>query len=402
VKAAITQRLVASSKPKDRIFDVYDDDLTGFILRIHPSGKKVYYVSPKRGVMRKIGLAPAFTPEQARNVAKAVIRAVAEGGSHPVLNRATSADNNPTLADFIDHTYKPHFEAHHRTTKNLDNLSAFEDLKKKRMRAITVDDVTTWRTARRRAHVKPSTINRNVSALKACLSHALDVGLLQQHPLARMPRLKVEEENRVRYLTPDEEARLREALDKREERIRSERISANRWRSQRGYELLPDLSNCKFADHFKPMVLLSLNTGVRQGELFSLEWASVVEGATITVQSGKSKSRRTRHVPLNKEARETIAHWRDQTGDQGQVFKSDKGRAFDNVRTAWKKLLADASITDFHWHDMRHHFASRLVMAGVPLNTVRELLGHSDIKMTLRYAHLAPGHMREAVELMAR
>jgi integrase len=350
--------------------------------------------------MRKIGLAPAFTPEQARNVAKAVIRAVAEGEGHPVLNRATSADNNPTLANFIDDTYKPHFEAHHRSTKNLDNLSAFEELKKKRIRAITVDDVTTWRTARRRAHVKPSTINRNVSALKACLSHAVEIGLLEQHPLARMPRLQVEEANRVRYLTSEEQKLLREALDKREERIRAERASTNVWRSQRGYELLPDLSNYKFADYLKPMILLSLNTGVRQGELFSLEWSSVVENATITVQSGKSKSRRTRHIPLNKEARETVTRWREQTDDRGLVFKSDKGRAFDNVRTAWDNLLADATLTDFHWHDMRHHFASRLVMTGVPLNTVRELLGHSDIKMTLRYSHLAPGHMREAVELL--
>jgi len=215
-----------------------------------------------------------------------------------------------------------------------------------------------------------------------------------------MERLQVEEENRVRYLAPDEEKALRDALDKREERIRVERVSANYWRSARGYELLPDLSDYKFADYLKPMILLSLNTGVRQGELFSLEWSSVVEDATITVQSGKSKSRRTRHIPLNKEARQTLAHWRDQTDGQSLVFTSDKGRAFDNVRTAWEKLLIDASIVDFHWHDMRHHFASRLVMAGVPLNTVRELLGHSDIKMTLRYSHLAPGHMREAVELL--
>ena len=83
------------------------------------------------------------------------------------------------------------------------------------------------------------------------------------------------------------------------------------------------------------------------------------------------------------------------------MFPSPKGGGMmDNCKSAWEHLLKDAGIEGFRWHDMRHDFASRLVMAGVDLNTVRELLGHADLKMTLQYAHLAPEAKAQAVEAL--
>jgi hypothetical protein len=97
-------------------------------------------------------------------------------------------------------------------------------------------------------------------------------------------------------------------------------------------------------------------------------------------------------VPLNDEAIGLLNRWREQGSGGRRIFEVSTG-----FRTAWAKLLKRASITKFRWHDLRHHFASRLVQAGVPLNTVRDLLGHSSVAMSLRYAHLAPDQRREAV-----
>ena len=104
----------------------------------------------------------------------------------------------------------------------------------------------------------------------------------------------------------------------------------------------------------------------------------------------------SRHVPLNKEAVDVLARWQQQTSDAGRVFN------VRDVKTAWLALMKTAAIEGFNFHDTRHCFASRLVMAGVDLNTVRELLGHADLKMTLRYAHLAEEHKQSAVEKLVR
>jgi integrase len=101
-------------------------------------------------------------------------------------------------------------------------------------------------------------------------------------------------------------------------------------------------------------------------------------------------------VPLNDEAMSMLKQWREQVNGEQRVFQVKTG-----FKSAWSPLLERAKITKFRWHDLRHHFASRLVQVGVPLNTVRDLLGHSSVAMSLRYAHLAPDQRREAVAKLA-
>ena len=147
---------------------------------------------------------------------------------------------------------------------------------------------------------------------------------------------------------------------------------------------------------------MAINTGLRRGELFNLQWADVdLVRKVITVEGQTSKSGQTRYVQLNSEAINTLLEWKKQT-DSAIVFASPvTGERFDNINKSWARLREEAGITDFRFHDLRHTFASKLVMAGIDLYTVKELLGHSTIQMTERYAHLAPEHKAEAVEAIA-
>jgi integrase len=147
------------------------------------------------------------------------------------------------------------------------------------------------------------------------------------------------------------------------------------------------------------MVVVSLNTGLRRGELFGLTWNNVdLRQKVLTVDSVTSKSTRTRHVPLNATVSAALTDWKPKHAT-GLVFPGRKGK-FWTVKKAWATLLDLAEIEGFRWHDMRHDFASQLVMKGIDLNTVRELLGHDRIDTTLRYSHLAPSHRAAAVEAL--
>ena len=181
------------------------------------------------------------------------------------------------------------------------------------------------------------------------------------------------------------------ALQERDEIMKSMRAASNSRRQKRREPLLPPLN--RFGDHLTAAVLLTMNTGLRRGELLKLRWASVdFNRRLLTVEGRNAKSRQTRHVPLNDEATSLLRGWQEHSGGKGRVFDITTG-----FKTSWEALLKRAGITRFRWHDLRHHFASRLVQRGVPLNTVRDLLGHSTVQMSLRYAHLAPDQRREAV-----
>jgi integrase len=182
--------------------------------------------------------------------------------------------------------------------------------------------------------------------------------------------------------------------------MKAARAWGNAWRRERGYAEMPDMDTQAYGDHLTPLVLVALNTGLRRGELFNLRWSDVhMDKRLLTGRGATAKTGQTRHVPLNREAVAVLTAWRAQSPADGYVFPGRDGTGrLDNVRKAWTALLREAKIEGFRFHDLRHHFASKLVMAGTPLYTVQRLLGHHSPLMTAKYAHLSPDHQAAAVE----
>lgn len=403
MKEKLTGRLVSALKATGKEYEVHDTIVVGLYVRVTAAGAMSYIVRWKRARKKALGRVGILTLDQARKEATQYLYEARKHGEPLAVTQKRKGTSLPSLREFIDDTYMPWFSTHHKgyekTLHTLDNN--FDEIMAQRIDAITGRDLEQIRTTWMQAGNKSSTVNRKMGSISGVFSRAVEWEYITVHPMAKLKQLKVDSVGVVRYLDEDETKRLRAAMDARQDEMRSERESANKWRAERKKMLMPSLLDLQFTDHLKPMVLVSLKTGLRRGELFDLKWSSVnFNTKIITVAGDTTKTSETRHIPMNEEVFTVLEEWKKQSGDALYVFPNQEGGRFEDVKSAWLKLLERAEVTGFRWHDMRHDFASRLVMAKESLNTVRELLGHSDIKMTLRYAHLAPGTKAAAVELI--
>lgn len=219
-----------------------------------------------------------------------------------------------------------------------------------------------------------STINREISILSAAVNYAIKRwGWNIQNPASGL-YLKIPE-GRLRWLTRQEaRSLLSAAADSR-------------------------------APHLADFVTLALNTGMRRSELLRLQVSKIdLENKKIYLDSSETKNGRRRVIPINNGALTAIRSrlsWNDECGISGsRLFLQKNGRPVTQINTAFTNAVNLAGIEDFRLHDLRHTFASWLVSEGVTLPEVRDLLGHSSIKQTERYAHLAPGRLHKAVAVL--
>jgi len=177
---------------------------------------------------------------------------------------------------------------------------------------------------------------------------------------------------RVRYLSQDEHQRLALAL----------KSSGKKW--------------------LEPFVIVALDTGLRLSNLCDLTWSEVdFFGRKIVIEAEKMKNRDYHGIPLTKRASEVLKGLHRVRSLSNHVFHEDGKKLYDRrVQRAFIRALKQADIVNFHFHDLRHTFASYLRQRGVDLHTISKLLGHKDTRMTQRYAHLSVESLRSAVSVL--
>jgi integrase len=400
--AKLSIRTIEAAKPFDTPYEIRDTAIKGLILRVQPSGVKSFVVQwgrAKRTTLEK--RYPVLTLEAARTQALEILRDAKHGTPAAAKAKAKALT---TFAEFLTQRYEPWATAEHKAgAATVANLKAqFGPLfNNKPLTEVTAWNIEKFKAQRLKAGTKPATVNRDLDRIRAALNKAVEWGLLERNPATGVKRSKGGESTRVRYLDIAEEARLRKALLAREAERRRQRASGNAWAQTRGRDVRHVWAKDEFTDHLAPLVLLALNTGLRRGELFGLTWGCVnLDRAQLTVTATTAKSGKVRHVPLNAEALTVLTRWKKQSSGEGPVFPGGAGARLTHINRSWARLVQDAQLEDFHFHDCRHHFASWLVMRGVDLYTVKELLGHSDFDMTQRYTHLSPEHKAAAVAML--
>jgi len=186
-----------------------------------------------------------------------------------------------------------------------------------------------------------------------------------------MVRRLRENNERIRFLSEDEEKQLRAAIE------------------------------AEYPEHMAELDIV-LNTGMRRGEQYGLSWEDVdLVARRITLRQTKNGS--VRHIPLNQAALHAFQGVCSESARKGRVFISADGVGpLQNPRYWWDAVIEKARLVDFHWHDLRHTFASRCIMAGVDLRTLQQLLGHKTLQMVVRYTHLSQSHELAAVERLCK
>lgn len=214
--------------------------------------------------------------------------------------------------------------------------------------------------AKRLEKVAPATVNRELACLKHMYTKATEWGYARANPVKAVKLLK-EPPGRLRYLKADEAKTLIKAC----------------------------------SDYLRSIVITALNTGMRKGEILALRWKEVdLQNRKVTVR--KAKNNEIRVIPINQTLYQELSSLSEVSNGE-YVFSNENGHRFGDIKKGFSLALKRAEIEDFHFHDLRHTFGSHLVMQGIDLKTVQQVMGHKEIKTTMRYSHLSPEYVQEAI-----
>lgn len=338
----------------------------------------IEYTSPSgsRQTIRKVS--PIQTKRGAEQYEREVRQALLDGSFGKEQTQTQSVQVQvPTFAEFADEFLANYAEVNNKHSELLSKRAIFTHhlvpfFGSMKLAEIGMREIERYKAGKLKTHAK-KTVNNHLTVLRKTLTTAVEWGLLGQVP--RIQWLAAPAPS-FRFLEFDEADRLVAAAE------------------------------CE--PQWQAMIIVALRTGLRLGELMALRWddLDLVRGRMLVQRSvtrgvvGTPKSGKSRDVPLGASVVRTLQRHRHLRGPW--VFCQDDGSMLTKGQIKWPLLRAQrkAGLKELGWHDLRHTFASHLVMRGVPLKAVQELLGHATIDVTMRYAHLADSALRDAVDVL--
>lgn len=282
------------------------------------------------------------------------------------------------FSEFVDETFLPWSKANKRSHREDEQRSVtlkdfFAETHLRDIKPMLIEKFKRERLATPTKHDKenrprprtPASVNRDLACLSKILSMAFDNELIDSNPMRRVRLLK-ESPSRERFITAEEEERLFAQLIGRR-------------------------------DHIRSVVTIALNTGMRRGEILGLQWEHV-NFLARTIFIAKSKTGRTRTIPMNDIVFNELTMLKQDAGPKEFVFSNSRtGVNIDSIKTGWRNACEDAGLVNLRFHDTRHTFATRLRANGVHEWDIRDLLGHMSVRMTSVYTHQTPANLNHAV-----
>jgi len=275
---------------------------------------------------------------------------------------------------FAEEFLEIHCKPNHKNYKNwaTSNINILKrNFSGKYLHEITPLVVEEYKS-KRVQEVSAASVNRSLTTLKSLFNRAIDWGKFDGENPVRKVKFFKEENHRLRYLEKEEIVKL--------------------------------LSVCR--GYLKPIVIVALNTGMRRGEILPLKWSDIDFKRGI-IHLLNTKNSDARQIPMNELLKTTLIRVRKHP-ESPYVFHKKDGSQIGDIKKSFHTALNRAGIKKGRkdggvvFHTLRHSFASHLVMSGVDLNTVRELMGHKSLDMTIRYAHLSRDHKKRAVDTLGK
>ena len=372
----LTQQFISNNLQcpanKNRI-EYCDEELPGLYVEVRftSPGQGTYYLRYKddsgKTCHQKIGRTTDINLTEARKQARTLKAEIALGADPCAEERARQTVL--TFAEFFEQHYLPYVKPRKRSwdrDEELYRLRIKNVFGHKRLNQITRQQIQVFHTALMHEGLAAATCNHHIKLLKHAFNLAIDWEMAETNPVSRVPLFH--EDNKIEYYLNDEQ--------------------------------LQSLLAVLRTDESRPVCMIALfllSTGCRLNEVLSAKWSDVdLEKGNFTVRALNSKSKRLRSVPLNESALE-ILHQLDTRAKFEYVFINQKtGKPYVNIAKVWNRLRKQARLPHLRLHDLRHQYASFLVNSGRTLYEVQQILGHSDPKVTMRYAHLSTQVLQDA------